>query len=594
MKNRRRNLTKPLSLALAVALLAGVLLVTASAAEFDLPQMPDWDALARDSGSTLDHDFGREVQRSANMPQNDLPVFYLILTNGSQKVCVTAFYVRDPATGSAYLLSHGAVGAVIEKNGLSCSLVSLKGSGEAEYLGKDDFLSYFRCDILSNFTPMELGNTASDLVDIHFLGPDESGNPKEILSIVDQDLTQWESENGIIFMDTETETDSTLFIGMPVASAKDGAVIGVTFLNQYLGILRFGGTNFALSQEYALSAAPGGKGGSEETKGTDGTDVPDKPDGPVEPKDNTKLYLIIGAAAVAAFLFYRNKKKGGRKPEQSREGSISLEPGGSSPAGGAIPGENAYQPNYGQDIYGPTVPNPAAAPQPSAPKVQKTTVPVPENGTLPLALWQLRGVEGPLRGKVYPLSGSLIIGRSAQCGVRFSQDTPGISGTHCQVTVKGDKVYLQDLDSSYGTFYPQNNRLNPRIDCLLHEGGVFILAQSGGAFRLEKAGAAADASCIVIKDMNEKAYRSDASMRITLGRNPGCQGGFGSGESSVSGRHCELYREGGKLYLMDLGSTNGTFFSQQERLKPNVPYRIRKGMAFFLTTPKYTFVVVEE
>jgi len=45
---------------------------------------------------------------------------------------------------------------------------------------------------------------------------------------------------------------------------------------------------------------------------------------------------------------------------------------------------------------------------------------------------------------------------------------------------------------------------------------------------------------------------------------------------------------------MDVGSTNGTFFSEENRLEPNTPYRIRKGMAFFLTNRKNTFVVVEE
>ena len=593
MKKQKQQLVKRLSLALAAALLAGVLLVTAGAAEFRLPEGPDWDDLTRDPGNAPDNDFSRDFQRSADISLNDPPVFYLWLTGGSEQVCVTAFYARDPATGSSYLMTYGLIGELIEEGGISCSLETLKGRGDVEYLGQDGVLAYFRSDILSSFTPMELGKSASDLVDIYFLGPDESGNPKEIMSIGTIDLNQWETENEILFMDTETEPTVTLFLGMPVVSAEDGTVVGFTFVEQYLGIFRFGGTKFELSQEYALSTSAQdtpaqGEGSSESSGGSQSSGGSESPDGSgakEQFKDNTTLYLVLGAAAVAALLFY--KKRIGKKPQKSNSGSISLDSGAIN-VGGADSDKTESNTDYqadGQDIYGPTVPTPSTAPQPP--------YPAPENGTVPLALWQLRGVEGPLCGKVYPLGGSVTIGRNAQCGVRFSQDAPGISGVHCQVHIKDGQVYIQDLGSSYGTFYPQSNRLNPRTDYPLHEGGVFNLAQGGGAFRLEKAGAA-DASRVVIKDMDGKTYRSDASMRITLGRSPGCQGGFGSGESSISGKHCVLYRESGKLYLMDLDSTNGTFFSQQERLRPNVPYRVRKGMAFFLTTPKYTFVVLEE
>lgn len=95
-----------------------------------------------------------------------------------------------------------------------------------------------------------------------------------------------------------------------------------------------------------------------------------------------------------------------------------------------------------------------------------------------------------------------------------------------------------------------------------------------------------------VRDMDGRIYQTGSSQRLSFGRssrNPVC-----IEDASVSGSHCVLYREDGRLYLMDTGSTNGTFFSQQERLKPNVPYRIRKGMAFFLTNPSHTFVVIEE
>jgi len=592
MKNKKSELAKWISLFLATALLAGVLLVTASAAEFDLPEMPDWDSQAWDSSDRISNDFG-SVQRSADAALNDSPIFHLWLTDGSQTAIYTAFYARDPATGNTYLLSFANVGKIIEKYGLSYSLKSLKGSGSVEYLGNDNVFAYFRSDALSGYTPMELGSTASDSVLIYLLEIDNSGNPAEI-GTIDVDLSTWKQESDVVFKYTSEENDLTVYNGVPVLSAEDGTVIGMTYTTGHLCIVRFGGTNFAFAQKYAMSASA--QDAPEE--GNDGSGSSAEPTKAEERKkeedstDNTKLYLIIGAAAVAAFLFYRKNEKEKQKAQKSNEGSISLGPDNLDGGNGGTTASSAMinsQQGQGQDIYGPTVPRPTKG-------ATGPTEPVQEGGTVPLAQWQLRAVEGPLSGKVYPLGSSLTIGRSSRCDVKFSQDAPGISGTHCQVTVKGDKVSIQDLGSSYGTFYPQNNRLDPKTDYPLHEGGVFSLAQGGGAFRLEKAGAAAaaDTGGIVIKDLNGKTYRSDASMRITLGRGSGCQGGFGSGESSVSGRHCELYREGGKLYLRDLNSTNGTFFSQDERLRPNEPYRIRRGMAFFLTTPKYTFVVVEE
>ncbi len=558
MKNRNRKLARLLSLALAAALLAGVLLVTAAAAEAVSPLEKSAGSFLEpsDTDASLSADLGQVMADASDSKHPG--VFQLHFTAGSKEHTISAFYVTDGE--KSYIASD----CVVENQGAdSFTLTGMGDSISADYLGADNVLAYFKADGLGNYQPLELAVTPADEVKLLYAKNDDNGSLCVYVT-EEIDLSKCKTEDGVDFNTGLGGVDNSFF-GMPVISS-DNKVVGATYVsgeNRNLMIFRFVGSTYQFASQYALSKS----------------------------EDNTKLYLILGAAAVAAFLFYYTKKDG-KKPQQSNEGSISLET-----SGGVIPDKNANQPSFpadGQDIYGPTVPNPSTTPQPSSPQRSRPLSPALEHLTVPVALWQLRGVEGPLSGKVYPLGGSLTIGRSAQCDVRFSQDAPGISGVHCQVSVRDDKVYLQDLGSSYGTFYPKNNRLNPKTDCLLHEGEVFNLAQGGGAFRLEKAGAAADTRCIVIKDMNGKTYKSGASMRITLGRNPGCQGGFGSDETSVSGRHCELYREGGKLYLMDLDSTNGTFFSQQERLRPNEPYRVRKGMAFFLTTPKYTFVVVEE
>ena len=81
---------------------------------------------------------------------------------------------------------------------------------------------------------------------------------------------------------------------------------------------------------------------------------------------------------------------------------------------------------------------------------------------------------------------------------------------------------------------------------------------------------------------------------MTFGRADGNKVLFPADDKSVSSKHCVLYKESGKLYLMDVGSTNGTFLGEKERLQTNVPIRIRKGMAFYLANRQNTFVVTED
>lgn len=228
----------------------------------------------------------------------------------------------------------------------------------------------------------------------------------------------------------------------------------------------------------------------------------------------------------------------------------------------------------------------------------------PNQGTLPLdpnynpmpvmTAWQIRAVGGSFNGQTFPISGTLRLGRAPQCQVVFPAATPGISSNHCEVAVEGGSVVLRDLGSTYGTFC-KGNKLSPHTTCHLNPGDTFTMAQ-GQTFQLEAAGAAAPVQSegpIAVRDSQGREYRT-GSGRMAFGRAAGNKVQFSPDDKSVSSNHCVLYREGGKLYLMDVGSTNGTFLSEKERLQPNVPYRAHKGLTFFLTNRKNTFVVTEE
>lgn len=51
---------------------------------------------------------------------------------------------------------------------------------------------------------------------------------------------------------------------------------------------------------------------------------------------------------------------------------------------------------------------------------------------------------------------------------------------------------------------------------------------------------------------------------------------YGAAERGVSRIHCQLEVKDGQLYVMDMGSTNGTYVSGS-RLKPHQPYALKKG-----------------
>lgn len=581
-----KKIAKILSLVFISALLISLLTLPAGAADSTLPRMPELEGLPGEfSTDSLDEIFSADLRKvAANAVSSDKPpLFYLWLSNGSSQAPFTAFYAKDPATGNAYLLSFAHVGTLIEE-GFAYSLEAVGNIGGATYLGNDGVFAYFDADGLGDYQPLTLGTTPSTSVRVCCLLPDNSGHPESV-TYLDVDLSQWFTENNLTYGNPEGGADSSLFYGMPVLSEADGTVVGMTYrVNQddtnYLWVVLFTKVaDYPYPEEYAVSASPSGasQGGSPDT--TSGGESGGSEVKKFLLENKNLLYILVVVAAVGGYLFYR--KNSGKNPKKEKEGTVSLD---QQAAAKPQDFDQSLIVSGDQDAYGPTVNN-SLTPWDNRPSA---------GATRPVAVWQLRAVDGPLSGKVYPLNGKLSVGRSSRCDIKFPDDAPGISGSHCEVEETGDQAVLRDLNSTYGTYLGVNNRLSPGRDYPLHAGDVFTLAQGGATFRLERAGAAQDADLPAVKDMNGKVYRADSSGRITFGRNPGCQVEFGESDSSVSAKHCVLYRENGKLYLMDLNSTNGTFFSQRERLKPNEPYCVRKGMAFFLTAPKYTFVVTEE
>ncbi|MCM1103419.1 MAG: trypsin-like peptidase domain-containing protein [Clostridium sp.] len=66
---------------------------------------------------------------------------------------------------------------------------------------------------------------------------------------------------------------------------------------------------------------------------------------------------------------------------------------------------------------------------------------------------------------------------------------------------------------------------------------------------------------------------------------------FPENTPGVSKVHCELRIVNGGLYLMDRGSSYGTFLGNGARLSPNQPYLLHDGEVFFLAAPQHSFLV---
>jgi pSer/pThr/pTyr-binding forkhead associated (FHA) protein len=97
-------------------------------------------------------------------------------------------------------------------------------------------------------------------------------------------------------------------------------------------------------------------------------------------------------------------------------------------------------------------------------------------------------------------------------------------------------------------------------------------AGPGTADPTMRAGAAPAAHLKVIEGNDPKGKTFELSDEVTVGRASGCQ--VALTDPTVSQLHARIFRRDGKLYVEDLGSSNGTFVN---RKKVSSPVAIRRG-----------------
>ena len=115
--------------------------------------------------------------------------------------------------------------------------------------------------------------------------------------------------------------------------------------------------------------------------------------------------------------------------------------------------------------------------------------PIPAQGYAPQRRPVVYSVS-PIHGgmKISAERGPVVIGRDpASCQIAFRDGTPGVSRRHCQIAwdmARGEFV-LTDLNSSYGTFLLNGQRLNPGTPFYLKPGDGFYAGDRANEIRTE-------------------------------------------------------------------------------------------------------------
>ncbi|MDO4262067.1 MAG: trypsin-like peptidase domain-containing protein [Eubacteriales bacterium] len=120
----------------------------------------------------------------------------------------------------------------------------------------------------------------------------------------------------------------------------------------------------------------------------------------------------------------------------------------------------------------------AAAQQPVPP------APVPEPVQRPF----VRSLAAQHGGQRVPVGEQIVIGRSrTDCALVFQEGTAGVSGRHCSLAWNAGtgELILTDLNSTYGTYLQNGQRLTPGTPYRLRPGDHFYLGESANMLSVE-------------------------------------------------------------------------------------------------------------
>lgn len=507
----------------------------------------------------------------ASIEESTVPAFLLLITNGEDSVVTSAFYVRDTSgTGNTYLLTSGIVGAFADG---SYDMYLVRGDYSEQVtdiqMDSSNVFAFLTVNGIEQFEPMEMTADVSGASSaLAWLAMDSNQN--FYMEFEELDMNSWQNEGGVYT--GSGQLSDVVLLGAPVLDLKDMNVWGMMYATGEFEPVIIDLNYVDFPKEAAITTgSTTSDGETEQEPDISEQEEPEYESKTSEQNSENDMTKWIGIAAIAAVAVVAIKKKQPKKnvpvkketagAEAYREGTIPL-----------YPEENESKTEAIRTVEGQMEVN-----QPQ--------------------VYQIRGMNGVFKGQIFEVNGTVKLGRSQECQIQYPAKTGGISGMHCQVETERDGIILRDLNSTYGTFYG-GAKIQPQLDYHLKVGDIFCLGEETQSFRVEQIGEYRQEFTPVVKAVAEpeagKVYHANPDRKIVFGRSANSQVKFAENCTPISTKHCVLYREDSVLYLMDLGSTNGTFLSETIRLKPNVPYRMERGSAFFLASPKYTFVITED
>ena len=135
------------------------------------------------------------------------------------------------------------------------------------------------------------------------------------------------------------------------------------------------------------------------------------------------------------------------------------------------------------------------APQAAAP-VQQAAPAQPVQHTMPMQQPRpsapskrggVRSLSSQHRGSVIQVGATpILLGRGADCTVVYGANTPGVSGKHCSLSfdAASGTFTLTDLQSTYGTYLQNGQKLTPNMPYRLRSGDQFYLGEPQNKLQL--------------------------------------------------------------------------------------------------------------
>ena len=144
------------------------------------------------------------------------------------------------------------------------------------------------------------------------------------------------------------------------------------------------------------------------------------------------------------------------------------------------------QPSPSQQEYPSVVPSPQTIPEQHTqylPDAQQTEyIPMSRKAE---DTFYLQCIAGEYQGRRIPVHDELVIGRGPECGLTFSNNTRGISRTHCKITIYHGTVYITDLQSKNGTYVNSMQfRMPPNQSVAIEVGDTIFLTSEQQALRV--------------------------------------------------------------------------------------------------------------